>query len=53
MANNAKYYRELAQEAWDDADGLIDSDPIALRELAYKLARGLELAANEVENRDV
>lgn len=38
--------RELAKRIHETADELVDTDPIALRELAYEAARALEVAAN-------
>ncbi len=38
--------RNLARKIWASADELVDTDPIALRELAYEAARALETAAH-------
>lgn len=40
--------RELADEVFRDADTLVDTDPIALRDLAYSAARMLQTVANQI-----
>jgi len=46
MANHTEELRALSKKIWADADELIDTDPIELRELAYRAARAIDGAAD-------
>lgn len=45
MANHTEELRALSKKIWADADELVDTDPIELRELAYRAAKALDQAA--------
>lgn len=49
MANHSEELRALQKKITERADGLVDTDPIALRDLAYQAARALGRAAAREE----
>lgn len=46
MATHTEELRSLQQRIEATADGLVDTDPIALRDLAYEAARALQGVSN-------
>ena len=49
MANHIEELRALQKKIMDRADELVDTDPIALRELAYQAAQALGKASDREE----